>query len=179
MTATVKAYIALGVLVALIISHIGAFFYGQHVRGLSCEVASTKTELHSTQATLQVNTAMQSAAAAVDTASAQRHTEVVTKFVPIDREVTKYVEKPVAAATCLDDDGLRAWNDANRGATESAPAASGGHAALPGTAASGIGESRGSAEQSRGSGEALSRMQGTPAGAGGSRPGSATGNDNS
>lgn len=72
-----------------------------------------------------------SAAAGVASASASRHARIETRYQTIEKEVIRYVQTPVAAAECLDADGLRLWRAANRGELAAAEPAGAGPAALP------------------------------------------------
>lgn len=72
-----------------------------------------------------------SAAAGVASASAARHARVEIRYQTLEKEVIRYVQTPVAAAECLDADGLRLWIAANRGELAPAESAGAGSAALP------------------------------------------------
>jgi hypothetical protein len=170
MTAAAKAYSALAALVVALLLCAGSYFWGGSNASTKCTLTATKTELHQTQAAVGVNAATQSAAAAVATDSAARHDKIETKYQTIEKEVVRYVQTPAAANACLDADGLRIWSAANRGEFDAAGAASTGHAAVPGSASSGIGQGGRPADEPRAGNESLRGLQSAPAGLGGARP---------
>ena len=113
-------------------------------------------------------TVRQAASNAVEAVTVQKQTEIQTKFMPIDREVIRYVEKNAAAnaiagpdVCALDADGVRLWNAANRGSLDG-DSASGSDAGMPATAgAIANGQPAGTAAKPRAGDEAVPPMHGT------------------
>ncbi len=91
----------------------------------------TETQLQGERQARSQDTRAASAAAAVASASASRHARVEIRYQTIEKEVIRYVQTPVAAAECLDADGLRLWRAANRGELAASTPAGAGPAALP------------------------------------------------
>lgn len=163
-----RLYEALIFVAFVVMVSVGSYAWGQYVATTRCNLATTTTALQQTNAAVATNTAAQSAANAVADVSAARHTQIVTRFLPIEREVTRYVQTPAAATACLDDAGLRIWRAANLGEFDSASSPSAGHAALPGSGAAGIGPIGRSADEPRRDGEGVPGVPSAPEGTGGS-----------
>jgi len=167
MLSTVKAYAALAGLLVVVVLCVACFFWGRSTASAKCALATSKTELAAVRESANRTEAAQSAAAEAATDSAERHTVIQTQFVPIDREVIRYVQTPVAATTCLDADGLHIWSTANRGEDPDPGTPSAGYASLWATSAAYLGPLWRSAFESRSGSEAVPRMQSAASGPGG------------
>lgn len=118
-------------LVLLVLTFVAGCQHGQKLE--SGQVA--KRDLGAVQTEIRRADAASAAVSVVATASAEAHEKIVTRYQTIEKEVIRYVQTPVAAAVCLDDDGLRIWTAANRGEFEAAGTIGAGHAPLPGDSA--------------------------------------------
>jgi hypothetical protein len=89
----------------------GAFFYGSHVEALSCAAANSKAD-HAVVDKKDADAVKQNAPSiALEKTDAQA--KVIYRT--ITKTVDRIVERPVYRSVCLDDDGLRAANDAIAG----------------------------------------------------------------
>jgi hypothetical protein len=160
----------LGGLAALLFGLGVGFWWGHSSASSACTLHATTQALAQTRETVKTNTATQSVSDAVATESAERHDQVVTRFVPIEKEVIRYVQTPAAATACLDADGLRIWSAANRGEFDAAGSPGAGHAAVSGSSGAGERESGGSAGEPRRDGEGLPGVQSAAISVGQARP---------
>lgn len=94
----------------------GAFFYGEHVESLSC--AATNARADKKAADQKDKDALKQNAPSV--ALEQSNADAKIVYRTITKTVDKIVERPVYRNVCLDDDGLRAANDALSGKTTAA-----------------------------------------------------------
>lgn len=162
--------IAALVWIASVLAAVGiGFWWGHSSASSACTLHATTQALAQTRETVKTNTATQSVSDAVATESAERHDQVVTRFVPIEKEVIRYVQTPAAATACLDADGLRIWRAANRGEFDAAGPSGAGHAAVSGSSGSGEREGGGSVGEPRRDSEGLSGVQSAAIGTGRAR----------
>lgn len=108
-------------------------------------------------------TVRQTASNTIEAVTVKKQSEIETRFMTIDREVIRYVEKNATAGAdvcALDSDGVRLWNAANLGAFDSDGAGIG-NAGLPATAGAAVdGQPAGAGVQPRRRDEVLPPVRG-------------------
>lgn len=154
----------LALVVLLVSTFVGGCMYGSQKAGTECALKEKTTQLATVTALGNVESKAGAAGGAVRLESAAHHTRIETQYIPIEKEVIRYVQTPVAARECLDADGMRIWTAANRGVADAGDAADGGYASLPGASGPGIGESGRPAGEPRSGSEGVPAMQSAPGG---------------
>jgi hypothetical protein len=112
----IKALLLLAVLAALSALVFGLDHLG-YARGRAEALAEAAAESGRVMAAAVRDQARrQGLSNSVEAQAVKVKTRIETQFVPIDREVLRYVETHAAVDACaLDADGVRLWNAANRG----------------------------------------------------------------
>jgi hypothetical protein len=112
----IKALLLLAVLAALSALVFGLDHLG-HTRGRAEALAeAAEAQGRVIAAAVRDQARRQGLSNGVETRAVQVKTRIETQFLPIDREVIRYVETHAAVDACaLDADGVRLWNAANRG----------------------------------------------------------------
>jgi hypothetical protein len=167
--ALIRPYLALALVATHIAAAGSAYLWGRHQANTACKLAATTQLLHDSTATSTANQAMQRAADQAAQESAAVRTRIVREFVPIEKEVIRYVQTAAAGVVCLDDYGLQLWRAANAGGIDAAGAEPGGDAGLRAAAAAGERPGGEPAGEPPAGGEGVPPVRGAAAGAGASR----------
>ena len=101
---------AVGVSLTLIV---GAFFYGEHVRGLACEVAAQASQMAAVQQAVKEQSRLDSAASDAAKAEAAAHPQIIIQTQTVTKWAIRHVQD---TASCPTPDLIRVYNDSITGA---------------------------------------------------------------